>query len=166
MDFRPSLSDSKCPYGDWILSILADLNNVVVWMVSICPLISKSSRHCTNLLATVPSAPVTIGITVIFIFHSFFSSLARFMYLSLFSFFSSFTLWSAETEKSTIRQVPYFCCCCCCCCWLSRGPAEIRWSICTSKPQRILCVSFPRTDSGLCKYHLFVWSNLSFLQNS
>ena len=27
-------------------------------------------------------------------------------------------------------------------------------------------VSFSRTDGGLCKYHLFVWSNLIFLHNS
>ena len=29
------------------------------------------------------------------------------------------------------------------------------------KSQRILCVSFSKTDSGLCIYHLFVWSNAS-----
>ena len=28
--------------------------------------------------------------------------------------------------------------------------AEIRGSVCTSKSQRVLCVSFSRTDSGLC----------------
>ena len=37
----------------------------------------------------------------------------------------------------------------------------IRWSICISKPQRILCVSFSRTDSSLCVYHLVVWSNFN-----
>ena len=35
-----------------------------------------------------------------------------------------------------------------------------------SKSHRSLCVSFSRTDSGLCIYHLFVWSNLNFLHNS
>ena len=34
--------------------------------------------------------------------------------------------------------------------------AEIRWSIWMSKSHRCLCVSFSRTDSGLCIYHLFV----------
>ena len=38
-------------------------------------------------------------------FHSFFSSLSRSWYLSLFSLSFSFTLWSAGTAKSTIRQV-------------------------------------------------------------
>ena len=28
------------------------------------------------------------------------------------------------------------------------------------------CVSFSRTDAGLCIYYLFVWSNFSFLFNS
>ena len=39
---------------------------------------------------------------------------------------------------------------------------EIRWSICISKSQRILFVWFSRTDSGLCIYHLFDWSNFIF----
>ena len=44
--------------------------------------------------------------------------------------------------------------------------AEIRWSVCISKPQRKLCVSFSRTDSELRIYHLFIWSNFNFLHNS
>ena len=35
-----------------------------------------------------------------------------------------------------------------------------------SKFQRSLCVSFSRTNVGLCIYHLFVWSNFNFLHNS
>ena len=38
--------------------------------------------------------------------------------------------------------------------------AEIRSSVCISKYQMSLCVSFSKTDFGLCIYHLFVWSNL------
>ena len=44
--------------------------------------------------------------------------------------------------------------------------AEIRWSICISKSQRRLCFSFSMTVSGLCIYHLFIWSNLNFLHYS
>ena len=44
--------------------------------------------------------------------------------------------------------------------------AGIRWSVCISKFQRILCISFSRMDSGLCIYYLFVWSNLNLLHNS
>ena len=42
------------------------------WMVSACPQISKSSRPFTKPLGIVPRASITIGITVTFIFHSFF----------------------------------------------------------------------------------------------
>ena len=44
--------------------------------------------------------------------------------------------------------------------------AEIKWPICISKSQISLCVSFFRRDSGFYIYHLFVWPNLNFLQNS
>ena len=43
---------------------------------------------------------------------------------------------------------------------------EIRWSVYLSKSHWSLCVSFSRTDAGLCIYHLFVWSNLNFLHIS
>ena len=49
---------------------------------------------------------------------------------------------------------------------MSARLAEIRWFVCISKSQRTLCVSFFWTDSGLCIYHLFIWSNLNFLHNS
>ena len=43
---------------------------------------------------------------------------------------------------------------------------ERRWSVCMSKSNTRLCVSFSRTDAGLCIYHFFVWSNLNFLHIS
>ena len=55
-----------------LLSILALLNKVVVWMDTTRPLISKSSSLFNNPLATVPKAPITMGINVTFTFHSFF----------------------------------------------------------------------------------------------
>ena len=67
-----SLSDSKSQASRTLLSILANLNNAVVWMVSTCPLISKSSSPFTNPLGIGPSASITIDITVTFVFHSFF----------------------------------------------------------------------------------------------
>ena len=58
---------------DWtLLSILAVLNNAVVWIVSTHPPTSKSSSPFNNLLVTVPIEPITIGIIVTFMFHSFF----------------------------------------------------------------------------------------------
>ena len=67
-----SLRDSKSPQiSRTLLSFLADLNNAVTWMVSTCPLISKSSSPCINPLITVLRAPITIGIIVTFMFHIF-----------------------------------------------------------------------------------------------
>ena len=49
-----------------------DLTNAIVWMASTCRLISKFSSPCTSPFVAVPRAPITIGITVTFMFHSFF----------------------------------------------------------------------------------------------
>ena len=109
MVFYWSLSDSKSPpVSRTLLSIMAVLNNVVVWMVSTRPLISKSSSSFNNPLVKVPNAPITIDIIVTFMFHSFFNSLARSRCLSFFSLSFSFILWSTGTAKSTILQVLFF----------------------------------------------------------
>ena len=89
MVFHWSLSDSKSPQvSKTLLSILAVLNNAFIWMFSTRPLTFKSSSPFNNPLVTVPKAPIIIGIIVIIMFHSFFSSLARSRYLILlFPFF-------------------------------------------------------------------------------
>ena len=51
------------------LSILSDINNAVVSIVSTCPLISKSSSPFISPSEIVPSASLITGITVTFIFH-------------------------------------------------------------------------------------------------
>ena len=61
-------------------SILAELNNEVVWMISTSHLISKSSSYFNNPLVTVPKGPIMIGIIVIFMLQSVFNSLARSWY--------------------------------------------------------------------------------------
>ena len=97
-----SLSDTKShQVSRTLLSILANLNNAVVWMVTTRLLISNSSIPFINTLATGLSAPFTIGTTVTFMFHSccFFSSLTRSYYLSFFSPSFSFILWSVWTSK-------------------------------------------------------------------
>ena len=109
MVFHWRLSDSKSPkVSRTLLSILAVFNKAVVWMVSTRPPTSKSSWPFNNPLLTIPKAPITIGIIVTFMFHSFFNSLARSWYLSLFSHSFSFILWSAGTEKSTIFEIFFF----------------------------------------------------------
>ena len=163
MVFHWNLSDSKSPrVSRSLLNILAVLNNAVVWMVSTRPPTSKSSSPFYNPLITVPKAPITIGIILTIIFHSFFNSLARSRYLSFFSHSFSFILWSAGTAKSTILQVLFFL-------WIiirSDLLAEIWWSVCMSKSHRSLCVLFCKIGAGLCIYHLFVWSNLDILHIS
>ena len=71
--------ESESPHvSRTLLSIQADLNNTVVCMVLIFLLP----------LSTVPTAPTIIGITVTFMFHSFFCTSASSKYLSIFSLFS------------------------------------------------------------------------------
>ena len=93
-----------------LLSIMAVLNNAVVWMVSIRSPTSNSSSPFRNPLVTVPNAPITTGIIVTCMFHSFFNSLARSRYLSFVSHSFSFILQSAGTAKSTILQVLFLFC--------------------------------------------------------
>ena len=99
-------------------------------------------------------------------FHSFFNSLPRSKYLSFFTFFFfvslSFNLLCRQPEQ----QSPQFCKFSFFLCITRSGRlTEIRWSVCISKPQESLCVSFSRTVSRLCIYHLSVWSNFNFLHN-
>ena len=109
MVFHWRLSDSKSPQvSRTLLSTLAILNNVVVWIVSPCPPISKSSSPFNNPLVTVPKAPITIGIIVTFMFYSFFNSLARSKPLFFFSLSFNSILWSTRIAKSTILQVLSF----------------------------------------------------------
>ena len=70
LPFQWSLSDSKSPQVSMtLLSILAVLNNAVVWMVSTRPPTSKFSSPFYNPLVTVPKAQITMGIIVTFMFH-------------------------------------------------------------------------------------------------
>ena len=109
MVFHWNLSNSESPQiSRTLLSILSVLSNVVVWMISTRPPNSKSSSPFINPLVTVPKAPMTIGIIVTFMFHSFFNSLARSGFLSFFSLSFSSIQWSAGTAKSTILQVFIF----------------------------------------------------------
>ncbi len=73
MVFRWTLNDSKSPeVSRTFLSILAVLNNAVVLMVSTHLPTSNSSTHFNNPLVTVTKVPITIGIIVTFMLHSFF----------------------------------------------------------------------------------------------
>ena len=129
------------------------------------PLISKSSSPWTNLFITVPSTPITL------IFNIFFFSSLVYILISLFAFFQFYSVVSRNCKIyysacSLLFQFLFFfffslfflltitrC----------ARLAAIQWSVCISNSQLFLRVSFSRTDSKLCIYHLFVWSNLNFL---
>ena len=111
--FPPALADgfpleSEYKYRQvsrTLLCILADLNKAVLWMVSTHLIIYKSSSPWTNPLVTIPNTLIAIDITFTFMFQSFFNSLARSTYLSLFSLFYPVV---SRTAKSTIRQILIF----------------------------------------------------------
>ena len=146
--------DSKSPqvFGT-LLSILTVLNNVVVWMVSSQPLISKSSTPFNNPSATVPRKPITVSIIVTHCSIVFFNSLARSRYLFFFFHFLSILLcWSARDSKVhnfckisffVVVVVNYY--------KVLIRLAEIRWSVCMLiNPIGVRFVSFSRTDAELC----------------
>ena len=167
MVFHWSLSDSKSPQvSRTLLSILAVLNNAVVRMVSTRPPTSKSSSPFSNPLVTVPKAPITIGIIVTYMFHSFFQFPSKIeVLILLFTFFQFYSVVSRDSKVNNFASTLFFFFF-----WLFiirfALLAEIRWCVCMSKSCRCLCVLFSGSGSGLCIYHLFVRSNFNFLHIS
>ena len=94
------LSDNESPQVSRTLpSILAVLNNAVVWMVSTHPPTSKYSSTFNNPLVTVPKAPITIGIIVTFIFHFFFQFPSKVdVLILLFIFFQFYSVVSRNRK--------------------------------------------------------------------
>ena len=106
MVFHWNLNDSKSPQvSRTLLSIQAVVNNTVVWMVHTRPPISKSSSSFNNLLFTVPKAPITNGIIVTFIFHSFFQ-FSREVEVLIF-FFTFFQFYSVVRRDSKVDNLAY-----------------------------------------------------------
>ena len=137
--------------GFWLISSMLQFG----W--SLLVLISKFLSPF-NSLVTVPSAPITIGIITTSIV--FFNSLVRFMYLSLFSFFFIFPGAQAKYQRPLFDRLSILLI-------ITRFDrlAEIRSSVCISKYQKLLCVSFSRIDSALCRMCSSM-SNLNFFHNS
>ena len=149
MVFHWCLSDRKSPQVSRTpLRILVNLTNVVVWMVSAHPPISNSSRplyqafrdcsECTNYNwhhrhILVPRPGQITFISFCFLWLSTETAKST-IWLSLSLSLSLFS--HTHTLSSTITRSDLL--------------AEIRWFIWLSKSQRILCVLFSRTDSGLC----------------
>ena len=102
-----SLSDSKSPQVSRpLFSILAVLNNAVIWIVSTRPPNSKSSRPFNNPLLSVTKAPITIGTMATFMFHSLFNSLARSKDLSFFS--HSFSFFNSLARSRYLYYYYYY----------------------------------------------------------
>ena len=100
MAFHRDLSDSKSPQVSRILpNVQPDLTNAVVWEVSARPLISKSPSLCTNPLVTVPSAPVTIGITVTCMFLIIIVIIVIFLAFFPFNVIWCFFHWCLNDSK-------------------------------------------------------------------
>ena len=108
--------------------ILVVLNQDEVWIVSARPPISNSFSSLTSPFGIVPSAPITIGITVTFMFHVFFfSSLTRFKYLSFFPLFLLFLLCGLPRRQNSLYQNFFL--------TISRSSLQtrIKWSVCYLK---------------------------------
>ena len=90
---------------------------------------------------------------------AFFSSLARSRYLSLCFLSFKFTLWSATMAKFTVWQVFSFFF------TITRSGhlAEIRWSVCISKPREVFTSHFP---GQILSRAYTICSSLNFLQYS
>ena len=156
MVFNWSLRDSKSPglfSVFWPFSIMSYFG----WSPCI-PLFSSPPVPLVN----VPKAIITIGRIVTFLFHSFFQFPRKFQILILL--FIYFQFYSVVSRDSNVHNfaISLFLLIII----MSGRLAEIKWSVCMWKSRRDLCVSFSRTDVGLCIYHLFVWSNWNFLLNS
>ena len=124
--------DSKSPqFSRNLLNILADLNNVEVWMVSTRPVIYKSSSPFYNHLVTISRVPITIGTNVTFFrFHSKVQVLSL-----LFTFFQSYSVVSRESKVHNFASSLFL--------HLiiirSGRQAKIRRSVCMLKSHRSLC---------------------------
>ena len=129
-----SLSDCKSP------------GPVSVFWPILIPLVILFPNPCTCQLVTVPRALITTGITVSFMFHIFSDSLQGLgTYLSFHFLSVSFCASRDRKVHNSANSIFLLI--------ITRSGrlAEMRWSVCISKPQMILCISFSRTDSG-CAY--------------
>ena len=153
--FTSTLADYLSLESEWQKCLLKSPGLFeVLWRISTRPISSNSSCLFDNPLVTVQKVPITIGVIVTFIFHSFFNSLAMSRYITFFTLSFNFTLW---LSKFIILQVLYFV--------DYYNVWSSGWDLvicCISKSHWSVCFSFSRRDAGLCIYHLFVWSNLNF----
>ena len=155
--FHWNLSDSMSPQvSRTLLSILTLLKNVVVWMVSIRPPTLKSSstfnnplipyqKHQSRLVTLSPSYSISF---------QFPSKIEVFLLIFKFFQFYSVVSWDSKIYKSSFLLLIIL---------RSGLLVKSKWSVFISKSHWSLCELFSRTNLRLCRYHLFVWSNLNLL---
>ena len=115
MVFHWSPSDSKSPlFSGTHISSLTNLNNALVWRVSIFPPISNSSSFFSKSLGTVLNVPIPIGTIITLMINSIYifwygpnTRLVLVLVFSL-SFSLIFALFSAGTAKFTIQLFLFF----------------------------------------------------------
>ena len=123
-------------------------------MVSTRPLISKSSSPGTNSLVTYQEHNYNSYLRRPHVPHFFFQfSSKTHVFILLFAFFSRLHIsqpgqQNPQFGKSFLLLLIIN--------WSGRL-AEITWSVCMSKSQRSLSVSFSWTDFWLSMYHFSVW---------
>ena len=128
-----------CMYSFFVFSFLDGIvSNAEIWISFDLPFTSFSSKF----FETVPKVPITIGTTVTFMFSA---SCQRPCVYPAFRFLL-FSLSSLLERKKYTRWQDFF--------FWSGLLVGIERSVYISKSQRILCVSFSRTDSGLYIYYL------------
>ena len=142
-----SLGYNNSPQVSWtLLRILPDLTSTVVSTASILLLISNLTSLLSKLLLVVSSSLLSIGITS-------YSCSPTFCFL-LFSL-------CCPPERQNSQVVLFLLI------NTTTGRlARIGWSVCISKSERILGISFSWTNSGFCVYHLSGWSSFNLLPNS
>ena len=168
MVFHWSLSDSKSPQvSRTLLSILAVLNNAVVWMVSTRPPTSKSSSPFSNPLVTVLNATNYNWYNCHLHVPQFFQFSSKVEVLILhFTFFQFYSVVSRDSKVDYFAS-SLFCLLLLLLIIIKSGLlAGIRWSVCMLKSHKSLCVAFSWTGARLCIYHLLIWSNSNFLHIS
>ena len=132
------------------LSILADLKNVVVWMVSILSLISSSSKlFFSRLWRPLEAYQLQLSSASRSCSTAFLFSGKVLAFAYIFTSFI-FILWSTGMRKSTRGQVRFFLSINC----RSGLLNGIGGSVEISKSQSISFVSFSWTNSGLCRYYM------------
>ena len=148
-----SLSYSRYPQvSRTLLSILSDLNNAEVWIISTCPLISMSSSPCTNPLVTVSRAPIKL-VKLTFMVQSF-SLPSEDLGISL-SF--NFIQWSTGTAKSIILPVLSFSS------WLIQGLVVLPifgYTFVSQNPRGVCVFHFPGEILD-CAFSIYLYDQTS-----